>query len=155
TLSDGSAVVTWDSFGQDGSGSGVYGQRFELQGPPSTNKPIAAPDHAVVRQESSITVDGSHGVLSNDRSANASHHLAVSGIGNADHQGYVGVPFAGKYGTLTLNFDGSYTYVVNPHSANNVYDSFAYTVRDEESGASTQSTLTIGVAPPPTLQEYY
>jgi len=31
-LSDGGFVVTWESFGQDGSGDGVYGQRYDAQG---------------------------------------------------------------------------------------------------------------------------
>jgi len=32
SLNDGSFVVTWDSTGQDGSGEGVYGQRFDSSG---------------------------------------------------------------------------------------------------------------------------
>ncbi len=31
-LSDGGFVVTWTSFGQDGSGSGIYGQRYDRNG---------------------------------------------------------------------------------------------------------------------------
>lgn len=33
-LSDGGFVVTWTSFGQDGSDQGVYGQRYDSQGAP-------------------------------------------------------------------------------------------------------------------------
>ncbi|HET7680311.1 MAG TPA: immunoglobulin domain-containing protein [Xanthobacteraceae bacterium] len=33
-LSKGGFVVTWQSFGQDGSGSGIYGQRFSASGAP-------------------------------------------------------------------------------------------------------------------------
>ena len=34
TLSDGGFVITWASFGQDGSGNGVYGQRYNASGTP-------------------------------------------------------------------------------------------------------------------------
>lgn len=32
SLTDGSFVVTWQSFGQDGSSSGIYGQRYDANG---------------------------------------------------------------------------------------------------------------------------
>ncbi|MBR9927106.1 MAG: hypothetical protein GYB28_19220, partial [Gammaproteobacteria bacterium] len=52
----------------------------------------------------------------------------------------------GEYGTLTLNADGSYTYVADPDSTNaDVQDVFTYTVRDDDGDEST-ATLTIDVA---------
>ncbi|MFG6179464.1 DUF5801 repeats-in-toxin domain-containing protein [Halomonas sp. THAF12] len=52
----------------------------------------------------------------------------------------------GEYGTLTLNADGSYTYVADPNSTNaDVEDVFTYTVRDGDGDEST-ATLTIDVA---------
>ncbi|MGQ7289720.1 DUF5801 repeats-in-toxin domain-containing protein [Vreelandella venusta] len=52
----------------------------------------------------------------------------------------------GEYGTLTLNADGSYTYVADPNSTNaDVQDVFTYTVRDGDGDEST-ATLTIDVA---------
>ncbi|MGA4495787.1 DUF5801 repeats-in-toxin domain-containing protein [Vreelandella venusta] len=52
----------------------------------------------------------------------------------------------GDYGTLTLNADGSYTYVADPNSTNaDVQDVFTYTVRDGDGDEST-ATLTIDVA---------
>ncbi|NPT32847.1 hypothetical protein DDR56_20100, partial [Halomonas venusta] len=51
----------------------------------------------------------------------------------------------GEYGTLTLNADGSYTYVADPNSTNaGVQDVFTYTVRDGDGDEST-ATLTIDV----------
>ncbi|WP_372373416.1 DUF5801 repeats-in-toxin domain-containing protein [Vreelandella venusta] len=51
----------------------------------------------------------------------------------------------GEYGTLTLNADGSYTYVADPNSTNaDVQDVFTYTVRDGDGDEST-ATLTIDV----------
>ena len=38
SLSDGGFVVTWTSYGQDGSGSGVYGQRYTASGQASGNE---------------------------------------------------------------------------------------------------------------------
>src|SRR5690606_14841220 len=34
TLADGGFVITWNSIGQDGSGAGVFGQRFSAAGQP-------------------------------------------------------------------------------------------------------------------------
>ncbi|MBB3143288.1 T1SS-143 domain-containing protein [Halomonas organivorans] len=52
----------------------------------------------------------------------------------------------GEYGTLTLNADGSYTYVADPDGTNaDVLDVFTYTVRDGDGDEST-ATLTIDVA---------
>ena len=33
-LADGGFVVTWSSYGQDGSGYGIYGQRYAADGTP-------------------------------------------------------------------------------------------------------------------------
>lgn len=38
TLSDGSFVITWQSDGQDGSGVGVYGRRYDASGTPLTSE---------------------------------------------------------------------------------------------------------------------
>jgi hypothetical protein len=48
------------------------------------------------------------------------------------------------YGQLTLNGDGSYSYVRNPGSAGGVSDVFTYTVKDGD-GDLVQTTLTIDI----------
>jgi VCBS repeat-containing protein len=62
----------------------------------------------------------------------------------------VGVAICGRYGTLTLNADGSYSYVVNDAAVqeldgcDTVTDQFTYTVTDG-AAASNTATLTITV----------
>ncbi len=55
---------------------------------------------------------------------------------------------AGTYGTLTLNADGSYTYVRNPGTPGGVSDVFNYTMQDADGDTST-ATLTIGIGNSP------
>ena len=79
---------------------------------------------------------------------------AVAGFANSG--GTAGTPggtLAGTYGTLTLNGDGSFTYVVNNANAvvqglrttaNTLADTFTYTMRDT-AGATATTTLTITI----------
>jgi VCBS repeat-containing protein len=61
-----------------------------------------------------------------------------------------GSPIATAFGTLTINADGSYTYVSNPNSVVvDTVDSFTYTIRDADGDTSTakldiQITNTVG-----------
>lgn len=74
--------------------------------------------------------------------------VAAGSDASSPVSGHVGTPLAGTYGTLTLNADGSYTYV---SAANSVSppdggtDSFVYTVADGDGDVST-TTLTINIA---------
>ncbi|MEO8203200.1 MAG: VCBS domain-containing protein, partial [Betaproteobacteria bacterium] len=88
-------------------------------------------------------------VLSNDSDPDAGDTLTVSGLGG----GAVGNSLSGNYGTLVLNANGSYRYVVDDANAavqalrttaNTVTDSFTYTLRDA-SGATATATLSITV----------
>ncbi|TAN31155.1 MAG: type I secretion C-terminal target domain-containing protein, partial [Castellaniella sp.] len=62
---------------------------------------------------------------------------------NLDGTG-VGIGIAGSYGTLTLNADGSYSYMRNPGSAGGVNDVFTYTIKDGD-GDLSHTTLTIAI----------
>ncbi|MFN3748846.1 MAG: beta strand repeat-containing protein [Sphingorhabdus sp.] len=65
----------------------------------------------------------------------------ISGFGGA---GTVGGATAGQYGVLTLNPDGSYTYVRNAGTPGGVSDVFSYTVTDSDGDTAT-ATLTIAI----------
>jgi len=66
--------------------------------------------------------------------------------------GALGVAFAGTYGSLTLNADGSYTYVLNNQAqpvqslsaGETLTETFTYTIADGDGDAST-ATLTITI----------
>ncbi len=56
SLSNGGFVVTWTSFGQDGSSDGIYGRRFSATGIPLDNPPVLINSHTVDAQNmSSVT----------------------------------------------------------------------------------------------------
>jgi VCBS repeat-containing protein len=67
--------------------------------------------------------------------------VTVVGVAAGNSQGAVGVPIAGARGTLTLNADGSYTYVANGSGGSDV---FTYTIRDAD-GSLSSATLTINL----------
>jgi len=77
--------------------------------------------------------------------------LTVSTVNGA--AGNVGAAIAGTYGTLTLNADGTYTYVLNNAHASvqglddgeTLTDAFTYTVNDGFNADSAPTTLTITI----------
>ncbi|MEZ8382580.1 VCBS domain-containing protein, partial [Vibrio splendidus] len=116
--------------------------------------PVAGNDFAALNDDATLKVDALNGVLSNDRDVDGGT-LTVTEIrtgteGNVDGttNGSVGSDLGGTYGTLTLNADGSYTYVANNADSLKmgevVTDTFTYTVDDGQGGTDT-ATLTITV----------
>ena len=73
----------------------------------------------------------------------------VTAIQNSDSEtGTVGSALSGIYGDLTLNANGSYTYVANNATsigATTATDVFTYTVTDSNSGSTGTATITITV----------
>lgn len=71
--------------------------------------PSAVADRAHVILGQSVSLDAAQGVLSNDTDPFPGDKLAVSAVdGQANNVGHA---LAGRFGTLTLSSDGSYTYV--------------------------------------------
>jgi VCBS repeat-containing protein len=93
-------------------------------------------------------------VLSNDSDVDGNGEvLSVIGINQGSSVGLIGRGFNGTYGVLTLNADGSYSYVVdnlNPlvqalrNNADTLTETFTYQIRDL-AGATSNATLTITV----------
>ena len=118
--------------------------------------PVAVNDTATDAVGTTLTTSASSGVLSNDTDLD-SDHLTVTGVSDTTQgAGSVGSALAGVYGHLTLNADGSYSYIADNTaaigSASNglLQDSFTYTVSDGNGGAST-ATLNLAVARPPVV----
>ncbi|MCX7566042.1 VCBS domain-containing protein, partial [Sulfitobacter sp. F26169L] len=90
-------------------------------------------------------------VLANDTDADGDP-LTVTGVQAGDIDGVVGSALEGEFGTLVLNSDGSYTYVLNNDlsatqslgAGDNGTEVFTYTVGDGNGGTDT-ATLTINV----------
>ena len=90
-------------------------------------------------------------MLINDIDPDAGDSKTVSAVGGLASK--VGQAVAGAYGTLTLNADGSYSYVVNNANgsvqglrtaSDTLTDSFTYTVKDL-AGVASSTTLKVTI----------
>ncbi len=121
--------------------------------------PVAVADTGAVAEDATLTVSAVNGVIrgvGTDTDAdNTTASLVVSGVvagtgGVAQGVG-VGTTVTGTYGTLTLNADGSYSYVADQAAADALAtgvtgaDVFRYTVADPSGEISNSTTLTISV----------
>jgi VCBS repeat-containing protein len=119
--------------------------------------PVANSDAAADTVGSTVTLTAASGVLANDSDLDGDK-LTVTGISDvAKGAGSVGSSLAGVYGHLTLNADGSYSYVADNLSAINsgptgshLKDIFTYTVSDGNGGTASAS-LTISPDRPPVV----
>src|SRR6185369_9966677 len=123
----------------------------------TNDAPVAVADVATAVEAGGVGnatagVNPSGNVLSNDTDVDTGDSKTVSAVTGAA-AGSVGSATAGSYGSLTLNADGTYSYVVNNSltavqalrtSANTLTDTFTYTVRDA-SGATSSATLTVTI----------
>ncbi len=117
--------------------------------------PVAVDDTDSVNEDETVSKTASQNdVLNDDTDADDSASLTVSAIrtGAEDgtgNSGTVGSALTGTYGTLTLNSNGSYTYVADQSAADDLdagdtaNDIFTYTVSDGT--ATDTATLTITV----------
>jgi large repetitive protein len=87
-----------------------------------------------------VISDGEGDGGTDTRGADGAFVTAIAGAS----PGMVGGTTAGTYGILTLNTDGSYSYVRNSGTPGNVQDVFTYTLTDAD-GDITAATLTIDI----------
>ena len=125
-------------------------------------------DNPVVQADQAIAIEASGygnaiagtnptgNVLANDSDVDAGDSRAVTGVASGVQPSTVGSvasSVAGAYGTVTINADGSYAYVVDNSNAavqalrtasDTIIDVFSYTVTDTAGATSTtQLTITI------------
>ncbi len=117
----------------------------------ANDAPFAEADSASATERGSAAgFDSSGNVLTNDADVDAGDSKAVSEVNGSSHS--VGQALAGKYGSLTLDADGSYRYTVdnsNPvvdalNAGDTLTDRFSYTVTDSE-GLTSTSTLAVTI----------
>jgi VCBS repeat-containing protein len=123
--------------------------------------PTARADVDSVTEDGPLTADGNVLSGSGGTDANATDGVddirgadgaSVTGISFGATVGSVGTPLAGAYGTLTLNADGSYSYVLNNaaqpvqglSAGQTLTETFTYTITDGDTDTST-TTLTITI----------
>ncbi|WP_271077127.1 beta strand repeat-containing protein [Aurantiacibacter sp. MUD61] len=111
--------------------------------------PIGVDDSATVPGGSHDPISGN--VLANDISGADDFPVGegVTGFSNAGGSAAPGETLVGTYGELTINEDGSYTYVRNLDSGGGVEEDFTYEIVDQD-GSVSSAVLTISIedAPP-------
>src|SRR5579863_5232622 len=128
--------------------------------------PVANADTASVADGSTVSVTAANGLFdptgTNDKMgadqpstgflgeanvtgvvSNGTANVGVAGASGAD-----GVPYTvvGQYGTLTLNQDGSFSYLAHHNVAAGSQDVFTYTITDAD-GTTASNSLTINIGP--------
>lgn len=118
--------------------------------------PVAQNDTAIAVEAGGLNngtagTNPSGNVLANDVDVDANDVLQVTGVRQSGIIGSVGTPFKGLYGTLTLDANGNYSYVVdndNPlvqslrTNAEILREVFTYQIRDL-AGATSSASLTV------------
>ncbi len=110
--------------------------------------PIAADDVGVVPAGSHDAITGD--VLVNDVPGADGYATdgAVLEFGNESGTVEPGTSLQGEYGVLTLNPDGTYTYVRDVNTPGGVEDTFTYTIVDQD-GSTSSATLVIEIGDAP------
>ncbi|WP_210243178.1 VCBS domain-containing protein [Mesorhizobium sp. B2-8-3] len=127
----------------------------------TNDSPVANADTGAVLEDATLTVSAANGVIRGTTGGsvadtdvdNANNTLVVSGVvagtGTVTQGVGVGSSLAGTYGHLTLNADGSYSYLAD--NANSLaagvtaVDIFTYTDKDPFNAVSNTTTLQISV----------
>jgi VCBS repeat-containing protein len=106
--------------------------------------PTLISDFNGVVKNGRISVAADNGVLANDSDIDDGDKLAVSSINGSSSS--LGSAVEGKYGALTMNADGSYSYAANTQpgalpAKMVAQDHFTYTVSDGEDGLKTETLI--------------
>jgi VCBS repeat-containing protein len=130
--------------------------------------PLAGADAAALDEDGILAISSVNGVLANDSDPD-NDSLNVSSIRTGTESGLgiigtVGQALAGSYGTLTLNADGSYTYLADQSTADALAegeiatDTFTYTIDDGHGGTDSAElvmTITGRNDAPVLIDDYY
>jgi hypothetical protein len=125
----------------DGASQALLTNVSEVQGELQSNEAPVATDDSVFVQKSKTLLGN---VLTNDSDPDGDPLTVVSVEG-----GSVNTAFAGKFGTLTVEADGDYTYVANKKGLPAkivIQDSFDYGIMDDAAGVAS-ATLTVLTLP--------
>ena len=103
---------------------------------PVNDAPIGAADTYYITRNSTTEMLAATGVLRNDTDADSANSTFTVTQGNTSP----------LYGQLTLNSDGSFTYVTDGTNTTFNTDTFSYIVSDDNFAASSEVTVTMEVA---------
>ncbi|MCP3855685.1 MAG: tandem-95 repeat protein, partial [Actinomycetia bacterium] len=110
--------------------------------------PVAADDTGTVTEDATLTVNAINGVIQDNDTDVDGDSLVVAAIrtgteSGSGTSGSIGSGLVGTYGTLTINNNGSYTYVADQVAADaladgaTATDTFTYTASDGKGGTDT------------------
>lgn len=127
----------------------------------TNDAPVANSDTGAVNEDATLSKTAANGVVQgstggsvadsdvDNTTASLQVSGAVAGTGTVTQGTGVGTTLAGSYGHLTLNVDGSYSYVADSANAlafgMTATDTFTYTIKDADGLVSNTATLTITV----------
>ncbi len=127
----------------------------------TNDAPVAVVDNVTAVEAGGVNnaafgINPNGNVFTNDTDPDASNTFTIIGVAGgvqSSASGSVGSGVAGLYGTLTINTDGTYSYVIDNANAdvqalrlatNTLDDVFTYSLNDNDGSASTaQVTVTI------------
>jgi T1SS-143 domain-containing protein len=116
----------------------------------TNDAPVAVADSGSATEDVTLSTTALTGVLANDSDVDSGDAKTVSGVAFGASAGTLGSGLAGTYGTLTLNADGSYSYLANKPAAEalgtgqTATEVFTYTVRDT-AGATSNASLSFTI----------
>ncbi|MGJ4894650.1 VCBS domain-containing protein [Bradyrhizobium oligotrophicum] len=157
----GSVTITINDNGNVGGGNLSATQTVSVEVIPANHPPVANSDTHAVLEDGSLNISAANGVIRGSTGGsvadsdvdNPVSSLVVSGVvagtGSVTQGAGVGTSIEGAYGHLTLNSDGSYTYVADKADALAAgvpaVDTFTYTDKDPSGAVSNTATLKITV----------
>jgi len=103
---------------------------------PQNDAPVGVADTYYITRNSTTEMDASVGVLRNDTDSDSDSSTFSVNPGSTQPQ----------YGQLTLNQDGSFTYITDGSDSTFNTDTFTYTVSDDNFASSSEVTVTLEVA---------
>ncbi|WP_316202812.1 MULTISPECIES: VCBS domain-containing protein [unclassified Bradyrhizobium] len=157
----GSVTITINDNGNVGGGNLSATQTVSVEVIPANHPPVANSDTHAVLEDDTLNISVANGVIRGSTGGsvadsdvdNPVSSLVVSGVvagtGSVTQGAGVGTSIEGAYGHLTLNSDGSYTYVADKADALAAgvpaVDTFTYTDKDPSGAVSNTATLKITV----------
>ena len=103
---------------------------------PQNDAPVGVADTYFITRNSTTEMDGTVGVLRNDTDSDSDSSTFSVNLGST-------IPL---YGQLTLNVDGSFTYITDGSNSTFNTDTFTYIVSDDNFAPSSEVTVTLEVA---------
>ncbi|WP_344961742.1 DUF4347 domain-containing protein, partial [Oceanisphaera sediminis] len=161
TATSATRTLQWqvtDANSDDAGAESSNVQSTTLTVTPLNDAPVAKNDSNIATEAGGVVNATAGGevrgdVLGNDSDVDSADTSTVTGVVFGDTSGTVGTALNGQYGSLTLNEDGSYSYVIDESNAavqalrtsgQTLSETFGYTVTDA-AGATDTATLTITI----------